>query len=85
MNDTKEVLNWQCLTPQAAWQARDSQGEFVYDNHLWILGGWFTPQTPNPRDVWKSPDGKELTCTTEEAPWEYSDLPATMIFKDKRS
>ncbi len=31
--------NWVCETRQAAWQARDSQGDFVYDNHLWILGG----------------------------------------------
>ena len=26
---------------------------------MWIFGGWFTPQTPNPRDVWKSSDGVE--------------------------
>lgn len=74
------TINWVCENKQAAWQARDSQGEFVHDGHLWILGGWFTPQTPNPRDVWKSPDGKQWTCSTAEAPWEYSDLPATMSF-----
>ena len=50
--------DWVRVTENAGWQARDSQGEFVYDDHMWILGGWFTPQTPNPRDVWKSPDGK---------------------------
>jgi len=55
----------------------------VYDNHLWILGGWFTPQTPNPRDVWKSPDGKHWTRVVEVAPWVQSDLPAAMAFKGK--
>ena len=50
--------NWQLETSEADWQARDSQGEFVYRNQMWILGGWDTPQTPNPCDVWKSEDGK---------------------------
>jgi len=68
---------------QAPWQARDSQGEFVYDDHLWVLGGWFTPETPNPRDVWKSPDGKQWTCTVEVAPWEHSDLSASMVFRGR--
>ena len=55
---TKKGPDWKCVTEAAPWQPRDSQGELVYDDHMWILGGWFTPQTPNPRDVWKSPDGK---------------------------
>ena len=75
--------NWVCETRKAAWQARDSQGDFVYENHLWVLGGWFTPDTPNPRDVWKSPDGKQWTRTIEVSPWEYSDLPAAMVFKNR--
>ena len=76
-------LDWQLVTPAAPWQARDSQGEFVYDGHMWILGGWFTPQTPNPRDVWKSPDGEHWQCVTEQAPWVQSDLPASIVFKDR--
>lgn len=75
--------SWELVTPQAPWQARDSTGECVYDNHLWILGGWFTPQTPNPRDVWKSPDGRNWTRTVEVAPWVQSDLPAAMAFKGR--
>ena len=76
-------INWTQETSRAAWQARDSQGEFVYDGHLWIMGGWFTPQLPNPRDVWKSPDGKNWTRVSEEAPWEHSDLPASLVFNNK--
>lgn len=76
-------INWIQETQQAAWQARDSQGEFVYDGNLWIMGGWFTPQLPNPRDVWKSPDGKNWVRVVETAPWKHSDLPASMVFKGK--
>jgi hypothetical protein len=83
MSDMRQGPDWVCVNEQADWQARDSQGEFVYDGHMWILGGWFTAQTPNPRDVWKSPDGKQWTCTVQVAPWEHSDLSAAMVFEDR--
>ena len=83
MSQARQGPDWVCVNPKADWQARDSAGEFVYDNHLWILGGWYTPKIPNPRDVWKSPDGKQWTCTVKVAPWEHSDLSPAMVFKDK--
>jgi len=83
MSHEDAQLNWVNVTREAQWQARDSQGEFVYDDHLWILGGWYSPQLPNPRDVWKSPDGEHWTRTVQTAPWEHSDLPAAMVFKNK--
>jgi len=76
-------LDWVLEKKEAAWQARDSQGEFVFRDNMWIMGGWFTPQLPNPRDVWKSPDGKNWQRVLETAPWEHSDLPASLVFKDK--
>jgi hypothetical protein len=83
VGETKQAPDWVCVNKKADWQARDSQGELVFDGHLWILGGWYTPQTPNPRDVWKSPDGKRWIRTAEVAPWEHSDLSAAMVFKDR--
>ena len=77
---TRTGPDWECVTRQADWRARDSQGEFVHDDHLWILGGWFSPTTTGPRDVWKSPDGARWTCVVDEAPWEYGDLPATLSY-----
>lgn len=83
MSQSKQGPNWELVNPQADWQARDSQGEFVFDDHLWILGGWFTPQTPNPRDVWKSPDGLRWSCVNRTAPWEHSDLPVALVHRDR--
>ena len=74
--------DWKCVTKQAGWQPRDSVGEVVFDNHLWILGGWFDRDLPNPRDVWKSPDGVEWTCTQKVAPWVHSDIPVVLNYKD---
>ena len=83
MSDIRQGPDWVCVNPKADWQARDSMGEFVYDDHLWILGGWYTPQLPNPVDVWKSPDGKQWTCVQEHAPWVQSDLSVALAYKDK--
>ena len=74
---------WIQETPNAAWQARDSQGELVYKKNLWIFGGWFNSQEAPPRDVWSSPDGKKWNLNTNKAPWIHSDLSMAISFKNK--
>lgn len=81
--ETRQGPDWVRINEQADWQPRDSAGEFVFDEHIWILGGWVAADLPNPRDVWKSPDGVNWTCTVEEAPWEYSDLSAVMVYDER--
>lgn len=78
-----KVLNWEKVTDKAGWQARDSSGEVVYKDRLWLLGGWFDSFAAPPRDVWNSPDGKAWDLVTREAPWKYSDLPMSLVFKDR--
>lgn len=75
--------DWELVTRRADWQPRDSQGELVFNNRLWILGGWFDSFSPPPRDVWSSPDGKEWKQVTPKAPWRHSDLPMTATFQGK--
>jgi hypothetical protein len=75
--------NWTLTTPQAAWQPRDSSGEVVYRDRLWIFGGWFNSQEAPPRDVWSSPNGKDWTLINREAPWKHSDLPMSLVFNDR--
>ena len=79
----EKVLNWVKETDKAGWQARDSQGEVVYKDQLWIFGGWFNSNSEPPRDVWSSADGKTWKLVTNDAPWKHSDLPMTIVFKDK--
>ncbi len=76
-------LNWVKVTDQAGWQPRDSQGELVFKNRLWILGGWFNSYKPCPRDVWSTGDGKEWKLVQKEAAWKHSDLSMSVVFKDK--
>lgn len=67
----------------APWQPRDSQGEVVFNDKLWIFGGWFNSNSAPPRDAWSSADGKTWDLVTKDAPWKYSDLPMTLTFDKK--
>jgi hypothetical protein len=51
MNKEKKTPNWFKVTDNAGWQPRDSQGEVIYKNQLWIFGGWFNSFEAPPRDV----------------------------------
>jgi hypothetical protein len=82
-NSGAVVVDWVKVTEKAAWQPRDSSGEVVFQNKLWIMGGWFDSYSPPPRDVWSSADGKTWTQVTAEAPWKFSDLPMTITFQDR--
>lgn len=74
---------WNRVLERAPWTPRDSQGEVVYRNRLWILGGWFNSYEAPPRDVWSSADGVDWQRATETAPWIHSDLPMTLVHDDK--
>lgn len=67
----------------AEWKARDSQGEVVYKDRLWIFGGWYNSFEAPPRDVWSSADGKSWKLVSTDAPWLHSDLPMSIAFKNK--
>jgi hypothetical protein len=77
------TLDWVRVTERAGWAPRDSAGEVVFKDRLWILGGWFDSYSAPPRDVWSSPDGKTWTLATREAPWKHSDLPMTLVFHER--
>lgn len=74
---------WELVTDSAAWQARDSQGEVVYEDAMWILGGWYNSYEAPPTDVWRSTDGENWNLVTQEAPWVHSDLPMSLAFQNQ--
>src|SRR5213594_2082248 len=79
----EKAPNWVKVTDKAGWQPRDSSGEVVYKDQLWLFGGWFNSYAAPPRDVWSSADGKTWKLVAKEAPWKHSDLPMTLVFDDK--
>ena len=79
----EEAPSWVKVTDRAGWRPRDSQGELVYENRMWTLGGWFGNYVPCPRDVWSSSDGTNWKLVEKTAPWRHGDLPMTVVFEDK--
>jgi len=75
--------DWVKVADKAAWKARDSQGEVVFKDRLWIMGGWYDSFSSPPRDVWSTADGKTWDLVTDAAPWKHSDLPMTVVHDDK--
>lgn len=75
--------DWVQVIEKAEWQPRDSSGELVLGDKLWLLGGWFDSFAAPPRDVWSSADGSKWEKVTAQAPWRYSDLPMTIAFANR--
>lgn len=67
----------------AGWTPRDSMGHAVFQNRLWVLGGWFDSWSACPRDVWSSPDGHHWDLVQAEAPWVHGDFPLTLVHDDR--
>lgn len=78
-----EGPDWVQVTDKAAWKPRDSSGEVVFHDQLWLMGGWFESFQAPPRDVWSSADGKEWKLVQQEAAWKHGDLPMTLVHDDK--
>ncbi|MEQ9408701.1 MAG: galactose oxidase [Fuerstiella sp.] len=78
-----EPYNWKLVTDNAGWQARDSQGEVVFRDQLWIFGGWHSSYAAPPRDVWSSADGHTWKQVTDDGPWLHSDLSMSLAFRDR--
>ena len=77
------TVDWVRVTAAAPWQARDSQGEVVHDNKLWIFGGWFNSHEAPPRDVWNSAERQTWNRVKKTAPWIHGDLSMLLTFRNK--
>ncbi|HVG95275.1 MAG TPA: galactose oxidase [Chloroflexota bacterium] len=69
------AYTWHHVTSEAPFAPRDGAGALVFDDRMWLFGGW------NPRDkvhfpticnseVWSSADGADWRLITPNAPWE---------------
>lgn len=64
--NTSDGINWNLVTDQAPWQARQYHNLMVYDNKIWIIGGY--DGIGNMGDIWFSSDGIAWTQLMN-APW----------------
>lgn len=76
---------WTKVSDNSPWTARDSAGEVVFRNKMWILGGWTIEGKAFKRlnDIWNSPDGKTWRNVLHESPWPVRNLAGCVVFMDK--
>lgn len=53
---SSDGINWTLVTHQAPWVAREFQEVIVYNNAMWVIGG-FDGNIGNRKDVWYTEDG----------------------------
>jgi hypothetical protein len=73
-------LAWEKVTNEAPWAARDSAGELVFHNRMWLLGGYIPSLT---NDVWSSADGLNWTREADIPTERGIDIPIAFVFMEK--
>lgn len=71
---------WTKVLPRAPWPARDSAGELVFRERMWLIGG-YTPAIVG--DVWSSADGINWEHTGQIPSDKGVDIPVAFVFQDR--
>jgi hypothetical protein len=77
---------WIKVTDHTAWSPRDSGGEVVFKDHMWLLGGverYFDGDEYLLNDVWYSEDGRDWTQAAGHAPWSPRAFHTALVFDGK--
>lgn len=69
------MYQWTKVTERAPFAPRDGAGALVFNNRMWMLGGWNPDDKVNfPKicnsEVWSSSDGADWRLENPHAPWE---------------
>jgi hypothetical protein len=81
---TAQQLVWELVTDSAAFGPRDGAGAMVYQDRIWLVGGWNPDSTPNRcSEVWTSTDGRNWICVNNQAPWPGRHCMGTAVYQDK--
>jgi hypothetical protein len=72
--------NWTQKVKQGPFPARDSAGELVFENQMWLLGGYL-PKVSG--DIWSTPDGTNWQKTGELPSESGINIPANFVFRGK--
>lgn len=65
-------LSWTQEVKKTDWPERYDHAAVVFDNHLWIFGGYnsgLLSQDSYLEDIWKSADGINWELVLDDAPW----------------
>ena len=75
--------NWSEATGGAAWSARSFQSSLVYDNKMWIMGGYNALGSSYYNDVWYSTNGVNWTEATSAASWAVREGATALVYNNE--
>ncbi|MFS4493102.1 hypothetical protein [Maribacter sp. 2308TA10-17] len=79
--NSEDGVNWVLVTQNAEWPGRIRHEMIVFDNKLWIIGG-FDSEGPI-GDVWNSEDGVTWNLVTDSAGFGNVSGHSVIVFDDK--
>ncbi|MBM3256161.1 MAG: hypothetical protein FJZ04_01685 [Candidatus Moranbacteria bacterium] len=72
---------WNEATVSAPWSARRSFSSLVFDDKIWVFGGF--GDKGNLADVWRSSNGVDWELVTDSAPWGQRRGHTVLVYKGK--
>jgi hypothetical protein len=79
---TPQTMPWTQATASAAWSARYGHTSLVFNNKMWVMGGW-ADGFYHVNDVWYSTDGVNWTLATANAGWSARNHLTSVVFDNK--
>ncbi|HPP51477.1 MAG TPA: hypothetical protein PK777_00895 [Thermoguttaceae bacterium] len=77
--NSSDGKTWTNATAAAPWPGRNYHNVAVFDNRIWILGGYSPDKGRNLNDVWYSPDGAAWT-QLPDPPWPPRHAASVFVF-----
>ena len=74
--------SWTQATASAGWSVRSNNTSLVYDNKMWVMGGYASGNTYK-NDVWYSTDGITWTQATTAAGWVGRSEHTSLVYDNK--
>jgi len=78
---SSDLKRWEVVAEQSELPARVFYGAVVFDQKIWLLGGFDGKNYYN--DVWNSSDGIKWRRVAEKSPWSARTNPSAIVFQDK--
>ena len=75
--------DWELITDKASWGPRRGHTSVVFDNKIWVMGGWEKSSKSYKNDVWYSEDGKNWVQAVSSAEWDSRIGHAAVVFDNK--
>lgn len=76
-------VHWTRETEAAPWSPRLWFSAAVYQDRMWVLGGWSNNPSKNWSDVWHSKDGKAWERMETKTRWKERHEHSVFVFQDK--